>query len=94
MITYTYQCPHHGEFEASHKISEKLTDCPQCKIEGKLESYCPDCNHTWYDDNEYLCKKCYRDESGIIRTTQVVRLISNGSGFILSGGCWAKDNYK
>jgi putative FmdB family regulatory protein len=34
MPTYLYSCTKHGEFEATHSITEQLTECPQCKEEG------------------------------------------------------------
>lgn len=34
MATYLYYCEKHGEFEIEHKMSEKLSVCPQCKEEG------------------------------------------------------------
>ena len=34
MPTYTYECPVHQEFEATHSIKEKLEECPKCKEEG------------------------------------------------------------
>ncbi len=63
MITYTYSCPIHNEFEYQHSIKENLEFCPQCQ-ENNIQ-------------------------------TAVKRLISKGSGFILSSGGvgWAKDNY-
>ncbi len=35
MPTYLYKCETHGEFEVSHSINDKLTECPKCKEEGK-----------------------------------------------------------
>jgi|ERR1019366_4620715 hypothetical protein len=54
MITYTYKCLYHGEFETEHKINEKLTDCPQCKSEGKFESYCSKCDRSWDPEDRLL----------------------------------------
>ena len=34
MPTYLYECPEHGEFEATHSITEELFECPQCKEKG------------------------------------------------------------
>ena len=34
MPTYLYKCATHGEFEESHSIKEKLTECPLCKKEN------------------------------------------------------------
>jgi hypothetical protein len=36
-----------------------------------------------------FCPKC--EEENI--KTPVTRLIAKGSGFVLNGNCWAKDNY-
>ena len=33
-MTYLYYCEIHGEFEVSHSIKEKLTECPKCVEEG------------------------------------------------------------
>lgn len=37
------------------------------------------------------CPKCQEEQSPIIH--QLVRLINSQNGFILSGGCWARDKY-
>lgn len=34
MPTYIYECEVHKEFEADHKMSEKLEVCPICQKEG------------------------------------------------------------
>lgn len=37
MPTYLYECKTCGEFEESHKISEKLEFCPKCAEQGKTD---------------------------------------------------------
>lgn len=37
------------------------------------------------------CPKC--KEEGVKKPKKVKRLIAGGTGFILKGNCWAKDNY-
>ena len=34
MPTYLYSCDHHGEFDATHSITEELDQCPKCKEEN------------------------------------------------------------
>jgi len=57
------------------------------------EYLCTDkeCNNSWEEDQGIndpritICPKCGKETA--------MRLISNGSGFILSGDCWGRDNY-
>lgn len=49
-----------------------------------------ECEHSIKEKNEE-CPKC--KEEGI-KTSTVTRLIYGGTGFILNGSGWAKDNYK
>lgn len=55
---------------------------------------CP--NHGEFEEshsiNEVLeeCPKCKEEN---LQPQKIVRLISGGTGFVLMGGGWAKDNY-
>lgn len=55
----------------------------QCDIHGEFEH-----QHSISENLEF-CPKC-QDEN---KSNKVKRLISGGSGFILSGGGWAKEGY-
>lgn len=56
------------------------------------EYECAACKHQWEveakisDTPAKKCPKC--------KKLRAKRLVSGGSGFILSGGCWSKDGYK
>lgn len=56
----------------------------KCEIHGEFEV-----EHSIKEKMEN-CSKC--EEEGL-EPHKVIRLISGGIGFILTGGCWAKDNY-
>lgn len=57
----------------------------KCEKHGEFEVF-----HSIKDCLEY-CPKC-KEESR--EPQKVVRLISGGTTFVLSGGGWAKDNYR
>jgi putative FmdB family regulatory protein len=59
-----------------------LYKCPQ---HGEFEV-----EHSIKDKLEE-CPKCIADNTGIVH--RVIRLISSGGNFILTGSGWAKDNY-
>jgi putative FmdB family regulatory protein len=55
------------------------------------EYVCTSCEHEWEEDQSIkdaaikVCPECKEETAK--------RLISGGSGFILSGNCWSKDGY-
>lgn len=55
------------------------------------EYTCKECNHVWEVEHSIQnsplkhCERCKKDTA--------VRLISAGTGFILTGGGWAATNY-
>jgi len=55
------------------------------------EYTCTECQHDWEEDQSITepvltyCPKCKRETAK--------RLISGGTGFLLSGGGWAKEGY-
>lgn len=55
------------------------------------EYICTKCEHAWEEDQSIhdepltQCPKCQEDASK--------RLISGGTGFLLTGGGWAKEGY-
>lgn len=55
------------------------------------EYECKECKYAWeeyqsiLDDPILVCEKCKKETA--------TRLISGGTGFVLEGGCWAKDGY-
>lgn len=57
----------------------------ECSVHGEFEE-----NHSIIVQLEE-CPKC-KEES--LKPQKIKRLISNGGSFILSGGGWARDNYK
>jgi putative FmdB family regulatory protein len=57
----------------------------RCEVHGEFEEM-----HSITEQLEE-CPKC--KEEGAEEPKKVVRLISSGTGFILTGSGWAKDNY-
>jgi putative FmdB family regulatory protein len=61
------------------------------KIMPVYEYECEECKHLWEENQKMndpkitICPKCKKESAK--------RLISGGTGFILVGGCWSKDNY-
>lgn len=55
------------------------------------EYHCLECNHEWEESQNItdsvikICPKCKKESAE--------RLISNGQGFILKGGGWAREGY-
>lgn len=57
----------------------------ECSIHGEFEH-----QHSINDQLEF-CPRCKEETPPV--ETKVKRLIAGGSGFILNGSGWAKDNY-
>lgn len=57
----------------------------ECSVHGEFEH-----QHSINDELE-VCPKCQEEKSA--SPQKVKRLIAGGSGFILNGSGWAKDNY-
>lgn len=57
----------------------------ECPVHGEFEH-----QHSINDELEF-CPKCQEEKSATPQ--KVKRLIAGGSGFILNGSGWAKDNY-
>jgi putative FmdB family regulatory protein len=58
----------------------------ECSVHGEFEH-----SHSIKEELE-LCPKCQEEKAA--EPQKVKRLISGGSGFILTGSGWAKDNYR
>jgi putative FmdB family regulatory protein len=58
----------------------------ECPIHGEFEH-----QHSINEELEE-CPKCQAENNAA--PEKVKRLIAGGTGFILNGGGWAKDNYK
>jgi putative FmdB family regulatory protein len=56
----------------------------KCEIHNEFEQ-----THSIKEKLE-ICPKCEQEN---LEPQKVVRLISGGTSFVLSGGGWAKDNY-
>ena len=69
---------------ARHERGIMPTYLYRCSIHNEFE-----CEHSIKEKLEE-CPKC--KEEGL-EPQKVVRLISNGTGFILSGGGWAREGY-
>ena len=57
----------------------------ECPVHGEFEH-----QHSINEELE-VCPKCQEENSA--EPQKVKRLIAGGSGFILNGSGWAKDNY-
>ena len=53
---------------------------------------CSNCGHVW--EQEQSIKDEAITNCPVCKNDTAKRLISKGTGFILQGGGWAKDNYK
>jgi DNA-binding helix-hairpin-helix protein with protein kinase domain len=78
MPTYLYYCEIHGEFEYEHSIAEELEYCPKCELEA---------------GGDLTLSVSATTLKGRRSFQKVKKLISGGTGFILSGDGWARDNY-
>lgn len=56
------------------------------------EYTCTNCGHNWEEDQKITADRITKCPNCQQETAK--RLVSGGTGFQLTGDCWAKDSYK